>query len=114
MINNIFIFTVDKGFHEEQISHRTKTIYVYPFFDATNCNKRTTLDATTYIHFHVGHKELVLKSTDLEISLQASYVLKESAIDEPYSFLVSGRRIFDLVKEIEGDIEFRSKIINSL
>lgn len=67
--------------------------------------KRTTLDATSYIHFHVGHKELVLKSTDLEISLQASYLLKESNIDEPCSFLVSGRRIFDLVKELEGEIE---------
>ena len=64
------------------------------------CTKRTTLDATTSILFQVGHKELVLKSTDFEISLQSSYLLKESDIDEPYSFLVSGRRIFDLVKEL--------------
>ena len=69
------------------------------------CSKRTTLDSTSYIHFHVGHKELVLKSTDLEISLQSSYILKESSDHEPYSFLVSGRRIFDLVKELDGDIE---------
>lgn len=68
------------------------------------CTKRTPLDATTYILIHVGHKELVLKSTDLEISLQSSYPLKDSTITEPYSFLVSGRRIFDLVKEMEGDI----------
>ena len=68
------------------------------------CTKRTPLDATTYILVQVGHKELVLKSTDLEISLQSSYLLKESNITEPYSFLVSGRRIFDLVKEMEGDI----------
>ncbi|HSC24854.1 MAG TPA: DNA polymerase III subunit beta [Candidatus Babeliales bacterium] len=70
------------------------------------CTKRTTLDATTTILFHVGHKELVLKSTDLEISLQASYLLKECDIDEPRLFLVSGRRLFDLVKELEGDITF--------
>lgn len=68
------------------------------------CTKRTPLDATTSILFQVGHKELVLKSTDMEISLQASYLLKESNISEPCSFLVSGRRIFDLVKELDGDI----------
>jgi DNA polymerase-3 subunit beta len=70
------------------------------------CTKRTTLDATTYILFSVGHKELVLKSTDLEISLQSSYLLKRSDVEQPYSFLISGRRIFDLVKELDGDIEF--------
>lgn len=70
------------------------------------CTKRTTLDATSAILFQVGHKELVIKSTDLEISLQASYILKECDITEPQLFLVSGRRIFDLVKEMEGDITF--------
>ena len=73
------------------------------------CTKRTTLDTTSSILFQVGHKELVLKGTDLEISLQASYLLKESDVDEPRSFLVSGRRIFDLVKELDGDIEFNLK-----
>lgn len=70
------------------------------------CSKRTTLDATTSILFNVGHKELTLKSTDLEISLQASCIIKESDIAESLSFLVSGRRIFDLVKELDGDIVF--------
>ena len=72
------------------------------------CTKRTTLDATSYILFQVGHKELVLKSTDLEISLQASYLLKESDVDgaQSRSFLVSGKRLFDLVKELDGDISF--------
>lgn len=69
------------------------------------CTKRTTLDATSNILFQVGHKELVLKSTDLEISLQTSYTLKDSSVTEPTSFLVSGRRIFDLIKELDGDIE---------
>src|SRR5581483_2259318 len=71
------------------------------------CTKRTTLDATTSILFQIGHKELVLKATDLEISLQSSYLFKEGAIDEPRSFLVSGRRIFELVKELDGDIELQ-------
>ncbi len=70
------------------------------------CTKRTTLNTTATILFSVGHKELVLKSTDLEISLQSSYLLKESDVSEPRSFLVSGKRIFDLIKELEGDIEF--------
>ena len=70
------------------------------------CGKRTTLDITSSILFQVSHKELILKSTDLEISLQSSYLLKDSQIDETSSFLVSGKRIFDLVKELEGEIEF--------
>lgn len=69
------------------------------------CTKRTTLDATGYILFQIGHKELVLKSTDLEISLQASYLFRDGDVAEPQSFLVSGRCIFELVKELEGDIE---------
>ena len=70
------------------------------------CTKRTTLDTTTSILFQVGHRELVLKGTDLEISLQASCQLQESDLDQTRTFLVSGRRIFDLVKELEGTIEF--------
>lgn len=70
------------------------------------CTKRTTLDATTYILLQIGHKELVLKSTDLEISLQASYALRESSITDTQSLLVSGRRLFEVVKELEGDIQF--------
>ena len=70
------------------------------------CNKRTTLEATSSIFFQIGHKELVLKSTDLEISLQSSYEPKMSDIDETKAFLVSGKRIFDLIRELEGDIHF--------
>jgi len=68
------------------------------------CTKRTTIDATSSILFQISHKELVIKSTDMEISLQASYLLKDSDLSEPQSFLVSGRRIFELVKELEGTI----------
>jgi DNA polymerase-3 subunit beta len=71
------------------------------------CTKRTALDATSSILFHIGHKELVLKATDLEISLQSSYQMEECTIEEPCSFLVSGRRIFELVKELDGMIEFQ-------
>src|SRR5581483_2190520 len=70
------------------------------------CPKRTTLDATTYVLLQVSHKELVLKSTDLEISLQSSYLVKNSSINSPQSVLVSGKRLFEVVKELDGDIEF--------
>lgn len=70
------------------------------------CTKRTTIDATSNILFQVGHRELILKSTDLEISLQATCAIKETDIDEQQSFLVSGRRIFEFIKELEGDIQF--------
>jgi DNA polymerase-3 subunit beta len=70
------------------------------------CSKRTTLDATTSILFNVGPKELILKSTDLEISLQSSYSLKECSLTDNKSFLVSGKRLFDIVKELESDITF--------
>lgn len=70
------------------------------------CSKRTTLDATTNILFHVGHKELVLKATDLEISLQVHCPLLASNVEEAHSFLVHGKRIFDIIKELEGDIAF--------
>ncbi len=68
------------------------------------CTKRTTLEATSCILFQVGYKELVLKSTDLEISLQASLLLAESTLTEPETFLVPGKRIFEIVKELEGSI----------
>lgn len=66
------------------------------------CNKRTTIDATNYILFQIANKEIVLKSTDLEISLQSSCVLQESSVKSHLSFLVSGKRLFDVVKELEG------------
>lgn len=70
------------------------------------CSRRTTLDATASILFNVGPKELILKSTDLEISLQSSYHLKSSTLVENNSFLVNGKRLFDIVKELDNDIAF--------
>mgnify|MGYP003963978681 FL=1 len=70
------------------------------------CTKRTTVDATNSILFNVGHKELILKSTDLEISLQASCDVIESSLTDPQVFLVSGKRIFELLKELDGQITF--------
>lgn len=70
------------------------------------CTKRTPLETTTSILFQVGHKELVLKSTDLEISLQSSCSITQSDIDETQTFLVSGKRMFDIVKELDGTIDF--------
>jgi len=68
------------------------------------CARRTTLDATTNILFSCGHQELILKSTDLEISLQYSCPLNDAPVGDPVQFLVSGRRIFELTKELEGEI----------
>lgn len=69
------------------------------------CNKRTTLDVTESILFQASPKELTLKATDLEISLQANLPI-EGDLTEPVIFLISGKRIFELVKEIDGDIDF--------
>lgn len=70
------------------------------------CSKKTILDSTSYILFQVSHKELILKSTDLELSLQYSCPILDSSIDHTESFLVNGRRIFDIIKELEGPIYF--------
>lgn len=69
------------------------------------CSKKTTLDVTESILFQAMPRELILKGTDLEISLQSSVPI-ESNLEESVTFLISGKRVFDLVKEIEGEIEF--------
>lgn len=68
------------------------------------CSKRTAIDATSSILFQVSHKELILKSTDLEISLQATCAITDSTFDEQEVFLVPGKRIFDLVKELDNEV----------
>ncbi len=71
------------------------------------CSKRTTVDATSSLLLQVGpSKELVIKSTDLEISLQASYILHENTFNSNASFLVNGKRLFDIVKELEDIVTF--------
>ncbi len=65
------------------------------------CTKRTTIEATSCLYFHVEPHELIIKSTDLEISLQASYPLKDSLVKRTHSFLVSGKKLFDLMKELQ-------------
>jgi len=70
------------------------------------CNRRTTLEATSAVLFMVRHKELILKSTDMEISLQYTCSIQDSSLVEDCAFLLSGKRIFDLVKELDGEIEF--------
>lgn len=74
------------------------------FFMQSICTKKTTISSTSCILFQILNKELILKSTDLEISLQYSCTLKESSIEQA-SFLVPGKKIFDVVKEMSGDIE---------
>lgn len=70
------------------------------------CNRRTPLDATSAIHFLARHKELIIKSTDLEISLQYSCPIENSSLTSDCAFLLAGKRIFDLVKELDGLINF--------
>ncbi len=69
------------------------------------CNKRTTLDVTESILFHVTSRELMLKTTDLEISLQATMDIETDSV-ESAGFLIPGKRIFELLKELDGSIEF--------
>lgn len=70
------------------------------------CGRRTSIDATSYILFEVGYKEMVLKSTDLEVSLQASCHVQHNSLTQTHHFLVPGKRVFDVVKELDGAIEF--------
>ena len=70
------------------------------------CSKRTTLDATSYILCNISHNELVLKSTDLEISLQATCQISDCSLADSTSFLVAGKRLMDIVKELDDHITF--------
>lgn len=71
------------------------------------CNKRTTLNVTESIFFQVTPRELTLKSTDMEISLQSNMSVESEFEDDNVSFLISGKRIFELVKEMDGEITFK-------
>ncbi|MBP7854477.1 DNA polymerase III subunit beta [Candidatus Babeliales bacterium] len=74
------------------------------FFMQPICTKKTTFVSTACILFHISNKELILKATDLEIALQYSCNLIQSDIEQA-QFLVPGKKIFDIVKEMEGEIE---------
>ena len=74
------------------------------FFMQSICTKKTTIPSTSSILFQIANKELTLKSTDLELSLQYSCPLKESSVEQA-QFLVPGKKIFDVVKEMSDDIE---------
>lgn len=69
------------------------------------CNKRTTRDVTSQLLLEVAPRELTIKSTDLEISLQATTEINSDS-ESVVSFLVSGKRLYDVIKEIEDDITF--------
>ncbi|MGZ6250803.1 MAG: DNA polymerase III subunit beta [Candidatus Chromulinivorax sp.] len=68
-------------------------------------SKKTTMQATSLILFHVTSKELILKATDLEISLQYTCPIQQSTVTNQ-QFLVSGKKIFDIVRELDSDIIF--------
>ncbi|NBV40260.1 DNA polymerase III subunit beta, partial [bacterium] len=68
------------------------------------CAKKTAIASTSYILFQITSHELIIKATDLEVSLQFSCPLQESTIDS-LQILVPGKKIYDIVKELEGPIE---------
>ncbi|KKR97046.1 MAG: polymerase III subunit beta protein [candidate division TM6 bacterium GW2011_GWE2_41_16] len=70
------------------------------------CTKRSTMDVTSSVFLHFSASELVVKSTDLEISLQASIPFESSSLKEPVSILVPGKRLFDLVRELDEELFF--------
>jgi DNA polymerase III subunit beta len=69
------------------------------------CTKRTALPLTESVLFQVSPRELVIKSTDTDVSLQASIAI-ESSLTTKAEFLLHGKRLFDLVRELSGDLEF--------
>jgi DNA polymerase III subunit beta len=69
------------------------------------CTKRTALPLTESVLFQVTPRELVIKSTDTDVSLQASIAI-ESSLTDKAEFLLHGKRLFDLVRELSGDLEF--------
>lgn len=69
------------------------------------CTKKTTREVTSMILFQITPRELTLKSTDLEISLQATIEVTAQGADS-VSFLVSGKRLFEVLREIDEDILF--------
>lgn len=69
------------------------------------CAKKTAINATNSVLFHVSPGELVIRATDLEVSLQASCSVVQ-APDKDITFLVHARRLFDLIRELDGVLEF--------
>ena len=61
--------------------------------------------STENILFEIAPRELIIKATDLEISTQWSLVI-DTDNEETHSFLVSGKRIHDIIKELDGLISF--------
>ncbi len=68
------------------------------------CTRRTTVEATSNLLLRISNKELVIKATDLEISIQASCELIDSNALTPQNILIPGRRFFEVVRELEGAI----------
>ena len=68
------------------------------------CTKRTTLDTTGFLLLHLSHKEIIIKATDLEISLQATCPLVSTDLIDNHQFLVNGKRLYEVIKELEGTL----------
>lgn len=69
------------------------------------CGRRTVVPATESVLFQITPRELVIKSTDLDVSLQASVPL-ETGPEDKIEFLIHGKRLFELVRELSGNLDF--------
>jgi DNA polymerase III subunit beta len=69
------------------------------------CTRRTTLTATSGILFQCGVREVVIKSTDLEVSFQTSIPLLENMGNHTVEFVASGKRLHDIIKDIEAPVQ---------
>lgn len=68
-------------------------------------SKKTAIDATCNVLFELYPSELVLKSTDLDMSFQATLPVS-TTVTKPIFFAVHAKRFFDLVKDLRGDPVF--------
>ena len=71
------------------------------------CNKKVALEATANVFFQISDaQEVIIRATDLDISLQFSLPAKVVVATEVSSFLVNAKRLYDFVKELTSLVKF--------
>jgi DNA polymerase-3 subunit beta len=68
------------------------------------CSRRTTIETTESLLMTFSPHELVIKSTDLEINVQASITTTNNTLTQEQLMLIPGKRLYELVRELEGSI----------
>ena len=73
--------------------------------------RKSVLDVTSYAYIETNGSELTIKSTDMEIAYQASISVRQSnrgiSSYDPISFLLNGKRFYELVKDFAPEIELK-------